>query len=57
MSAGVGAGDGAPRAIIADDEPRLASYLAEKLATAWPELQIVGIAANGAEGVEAHRGP
>jgi DNA-binding LytR/AlgR family response regulator len=41
--------DAAPRAIIADDEPRLASYLAEKLATAWPELRIAGIAANGAE--------
>ena len=41
--------DGAPRALIADDEPRLASYLAEKLATAWPELQVAGIAANGAE--------
>ena len=41
--------DSAPRALIADDEPRLASYLAEKLATAWPELQIVGIATNGAE--------
>jgi DNA-binding LytR/AlgR family response regulator len=41
--------DGAPRAIIADDEPRLASYLAEKLAAAWPELQVVGIAPNGSE--------
>lgn len=41
--------DGAPRALIADDEPRLASYLAEKLAKAWPELQVAGIAANGAE--------
>ena len=41
--------DGAPRALIADDEPRLASYLAEKLATAWPELHVAGIAANGAE--------
>jgi DNA-binding LytR/AlgR family response regulator len=40
---------GAPRALIADDELRLASYLAEKLATAWPELQVAGIAANGAE--------
>ncbi len=40
---------GAPRALIADDEPRLASYLAEKLASAWPELQVAGIAANGAE--------
>ena len=50
MSAG--RADGAPRALIADDEPRLASYLAEKLATAWPELEIVGIAANGAEALQ-----
>lgn len=38
-----------PRALIADDEAHLASYLRDKLATAWPELSIVGIAANGAE--------
>jgi DNA-binding LytR/AlgR family response regulator len=44
--------DGAPRAVIADDEPRLASYLAEKLATAWPELQIAGVAGNGAEALK-----
>ena len=50
MSAG--RADGAPLALIADDEPRLASYLAEKLATAWPELEIVGIAANGAEALQ-----
>jgi DNA-binding LytR/AlgR family response regulator len=48
----MGAVDGAPRALIADDEPRLASYLAEKLAVAWPELQLVGIAANGAEALK-----
>jgi DNA-binding LytR/AlgR family response regulator len=52
MSAGAAVGDGAPRAIIADDEPRLASYLAEKLAAAWPELEIVGIAANGADALK-----
>jgi len=39
----------AKRAITADDEPRLAAYLADKLAIAWPELDIVGIAANGPE--------
>jgi DNA-binding LytR/AlgR family response regulator len=44
--------DGAPRALIADDEPRLASYLAEKLAVAWQELRIVGVAANGAEALQ-----
>lgn len=36
-------------AIIADDEPRLALYLRERLAALWTELAIVGIAANGAE--------
>lgn len=36
-------------AIIADDEPRLALYLRERLAALWPELVVVGIAANGAE--------
>ena len=30
----------------------MASYLAEKLATAWPELHICGIAANGAEALQ-----
>lgn len=36
-------------AIIADDEPRLARYLQERLAVLWPGLEIVGIAANGPE--------
>lgn len=36
-------------AIIADDEPRLATYLRDRLATLWPELVIAGIAANGPE--------
>ncbi|HVF64646.1 MAG TPA: LytTR family DNA-binding domain-containing protein [Casimicrobiaceae bacterium] len=36
-------------AVIADDEPRLASYLKERLSVVWPELVIAGIAANGAE--------
>jgi len=38
-----------PTAIIADDEPRLASYLQERLAALWPELLIVGVAHNGPE--------
>jgi DNA-binding LytR/AlgR family response regulator len=38
-----------PTAIIADDEPRLADYLRERLALAWPELVIAGIAVNGLE--------
>lgn len=36
-----------PTAIVADDEPRLAGYLAARLAVLWPELAIVGIAENG----------
>jgi DNA-binding LytR/AlgR family response regulator len=36
-------------AIIADDEPRLAGFLAERLAALWPELLVAGIAANGVE--------
>ena len=36
-------------AIIADDEPRLAEFLRERLAVLWPELVIAGIARNGPE--------
>jgi DNA-binding LytR/AlgR family response regulator len=36
-------------AIIADDEPRLAAYLQQRLAALWPELLIVGVAHNGPE--------
>ena len=39
----------APRAIIADDEPHLATYLRDRLQLAWPELEIAGIAGNGTE--------
>ena len=38
-----------PTAIIADDEPRLAEFLKSRLAALWPELLIVGVAANGPE--------
>ena len=38
-----------PRALIADDEPHLAAYLRDRLAAAWPELEIVGIAGDGPE--------
>ncbi|MFY8118303.1 MAG: LytR/AlgR family response regulator transcription factor [Roseateles sp.] len=38
-----------PRALIADDEPHLAQYLKNQLATLWPELQIVAMARNGEE--------
>ena len=36
-------------ALLADDEPHLLAYLEEQLATAWPELKIVGRAPNGIE--------
>ncbi|MFO1313839.1 MAG: LytTR family DNA-binding domain-containing protein [Burkholderiales bacterium] len=41
----------APRmtAIIADDEPRLAEFLRDRLAVLWPELLVAGIARNGPE--------
>ncbi len=35
------------RALIADDEPKLAEYLAGRLAEFWPELELCGIAVNG----------
>ena len=38
-------------AIIADDEMHLANYLHERLGELWPELEIVGIAKNGAEAI------
>jgi DNA-binding LytR/AlgR family response regulator len=38
-----------PTAIIADDETRLAEFLKARLAALWPELLIVGVAANGPE--------
>jgi DNA-binding LytR/AlgR family response regulator len=38
-----------PTAILADDEPLLRAHLREKLAAMWPELCIVGEAANGVE--------
>jgi len=40
-------------ALIADDEPHLAQYLKAQLAQAWPELQIVKMAANGVEAAAA----
>lgn len=37
------------RALIADDEVLLAEHLRNRLAALWPQLEIVGIAANGIE--------
>ena len=42
-------------ALIADDEPLLRAGLRAALADAWPELQVVAEAANGAQAVEAVR--
>jgi len=39
------------RAIIAEDEPLLAASLQAALAEAWPELEIAGVAANGADAI------
>lgn len=44
-----------PTAVIADDEPLLREGLRAALAEAWPELEIVAEAANGAEAVHAVR--
>jgi DNA-binding LytR/AlgR family response regulator len=38
-----------PTAIVADDEPRLAQHLKERLAALWPELVVAGVAGNGVE--------
>ena len=42
-----------PSAIIADDEPRLAEDLASRLRAAWPQLDVVTIAANGLDAAAA----
>src|SRR5277367_1758315 len=44
-----------PTAVIADDEPLLRASLRAALAQAWPELEIVAEAANGADAVHAAR--
>jgi len=43
---------GAPRAVLADDERLMRDQLRARLAEAWPELEIVAEAKNGAEAVE-----
>lgn len=44
-----------PTALIADDEPLLRAGLAAALAEAWPELEVVAQASNGAEAVQLAR--
>jgi DNA-binding LytR/AlgR family response regulator len=41
------------RALIADDEANLAEHLRARLATLWPELEILPLAANGLEALRA----
>jgi DNA-binding LytR/AlgR family response regulator len=41
------------RAIIADDEPYLARYLADELKKAWPELEIVATLGNGTDAAKS----
>ncbi|MFC5498528.1 LytR/AlgR family response regulator transcription factor [Caenimonas terrae] len=41
-----------PTALIADDEPLLREELAQMLAQAWPQLEVVAHARNGREAVE-----
>lgn len=42
----------APRAVLADDERLMREQLRSRLATVWPELEIVAEARNGAEAVQ-----
>lgn len=41
-----------PTALIADDEPHLATHLRDQLQRLWPQLQIVHLARNGPEAAE-----
>ncbi len=40
------------RALVADDEPKLAEYLAGRLTELWPELEVCGTAVNGNDALE-----
>jgi DNA-binding LytR/AlgR family response regulator len=56
MTAASGRAEAArPSAVIADDEPLLRAGLKAALAQAWPQLEVVAEAANGAEAVHAVR--
>jgi DNA-binding LytR/AlgR family response regulator len=41
------------RALIADDEPNLAQNLRDRLLAAWPQLEVLPLAANGIEALRA----
>ena len=42
-----------PRALIAEDEPRLREQLAERLARLWPELEVATMVGDGLDAVQA----
>jgi DNA-binding LytR/AlgR family response regulator len=42
-----------PTAIVADDEPRLAADMADRLRALWPQLDIVAVVGNGLAAVSA----
>jgi DNA-binding LytR/AlgR family response regulator len=42
-------------AVIADDEPQLAAYLEKLLQACWPQLEVVGRAANGEQALQMIR--
>src|SRR5438445_8163647 len=42
-----------PRALVAEDEPRLREQLAERLAKLWPELEVSAMVGDGVEAVQA----
>jgi len=44
-----------PTALIAEDEPLMRERLKEKLAEAWPELDVVAEAADGNQALELLR--
>ena len=45
--------DGAPTAVIAEDEPLLATELCNQLASLWPQLRIVGKVTDGVSALHA----
>ena len=40
-----------PTAVLIDDEPAVSAHLTKKLAALWPELEILGTAVNGRQGI------
>lgn len=46
---------GAPKVLVADDEPALAEYLRARIAGLWPEARVLPAARNGVEALAAIR--